>query len=318
MMHLTLLLYLTGSLVKDESGMKCKTQKKYLMVTYRILWEYMVETYDGAIVDGKVRFSETKLREVFPKHIKQAMKRTKSMCCCQCCTDFNDKYQCLTFWRRKFIERTENKIADMAEGTEKSELEADLEDYQAHISKDDTSWNASQRVGCARKLIPEMDGTEFTHFSCILKCCTKCPPWEDVIHRLERECTDPIKYSYFGKQFRCPDKTHNDRFIDADSEEKPYCLKCRQELQAKEEEEEKKRKEEELKKKPMKRKRKTEEEEGADASESRKLANAKKNAPELKYKQVRMQHTMPMNEFMKKVESTTRVFTRCCIISLMS
>ncbi|EJK53009.1 hypothetical protein THAOC_27627 [Thalassiosira oceanica] len=172
------------------------------------------KTAASLFVDGKIRFSETFLRDVMPNHIKRATERTKSMCGCKTCTVFIDMFQNLLLWRTKFVKSLELKLSAMPDGRDKVDFETKFDEYKAHIAKDGSAWSAAQRIACDRLVVEEMDNDKFPHFSCVLNQCSKCPDWSDVIHEFERNSDLPFRFSIFSKHARCLVKEHSDRFID--------------------------------------------------------------------------------------------------------
>ena len=78
-----------GVIERDKNSRRVRIQTKLMMVHPHILWQYFCETFEGAIVDNKIRLSESTFRKWIPNWVKLASGRHKIMCGCTTCVIFD-------------------------------------------------------------------------------------------------------------------------------------------------------------------------------------------------------------------------------------
>ena len=133
---------LSGNYVLDEQNEKVKVQKVLIAACLRALHAQMMKLEsEGGYKHAKdssggPRFSLTTLINYMPNWLVQMNDRHKLMCGCKTCTEMDGLHDAMKHKRRKLISQTESELRTMADGPDKTNLRAELDEYKSEILKE--------------------------------------------------------------------------------------------------------------------------------------------------------------------------------------
>jgi hypothetical protein len=151
-----------GSIVQDpETGLPLCVNKMMPMCNPRIPHNHKIEHFANATDGNHVIISKTKVREILKTsccHVKKMTAREKLMCGCETCINFDDIYECLNLFWKRYITRMRRELQGMQDGQRKFDLSAKLETYIHQVCHNPTDhqqdpkyksgWDAASGLGC--------------------------------------------------------------------------------------------------------------------------------------------------------------------------
>ena len=209
---------LSGDYVLDEQNEKVNVQKVLISACPRALHDQMMKPEsEGGYKrakdsSGDPRFSLTTLINYMPNWLVQMNDGHKLMCGCKTCTEMDGLHDAMKYKRRKLISETESELRTMADGTDKTNLQAELDEYKSEVlnengqHKHDKGWHQADEYGCREMVDVDIDGDtwSFAHYSCVLGQCSMCDEkdYQAPTFELGRD-GDTIRYSKFTNHHQC-------------------------------------------------------------------------------------------------------------------
>ena len=101
---------------RGDNGKGIKIQKKKISLVPRHLYQEMIKPtnqggFPGARDDnGEVCISKSNMLKYWPNHVTLMRERDKLICGCETCIISDENHQSLRLFRKRLIEKEENKI----------------------------------------------------------------------------------------------------------------------------------------------------------------------------------------------------------------